>query len=94
MPDAVLEIKEKVEVYLKSRDINVTFNSVLINLYRDGKDSVSWHSDDEIMLGICPTIASVSLGETRKFEMRPKIRVKLNSQVLKLISLFFLLLFL
>lgn len=85
MPDVVLEIKEKVETYLKSRDIDVTFNSVLINLYRNDKDSVSWHSDDEMTLGICPTIASVSLGETRKFEIRPKIRVTLSSQVLRLI---------
>lgn len=90
MPDVVLEIKEKVEAYLKSRDIDTTFNSVLINLYRNGKDSVSWHSDDEIMLGICPTIASVSLGETRKFEMRPKIRVKLSSQVLRFLFLVFI----
>ena len=80
MPEAVLEIKAKVESYLKSKDITATFNSVLINLYRNGKDSVAWHSDDEIMLGITPTIASVSLGEVRKFEMRPKtgMKVKLN----------------
>ncbi|KAF8771971.1 Alpha-ketoglutarate-dependent dioxygenase like protein [Argiope bruennichi] len=43
---------------------------------KNGKDSVAWHSDDEFTLGVCPTIASVSLGETRKFEMRPKRNVE------------------
>ncbi|MBL4690734.1 MAG: alpha-ketoglutarate-dependent dioxygenase AlkB, partial [Rhodospirillales bacterium] len=38
------------------------FNSVLLNLYRDGRDSVSWHSDDEPELGPEPAIASVNLG--------------------------------
>ncbi|QJB29165.1 alpha-ketoglutarate-dependent dioxygenase AlkB family protein [Limnospira fusiformis] len=51
----------------------VTFNSVLINLYRDGKDSMSWHSDDEPELGKNPIIASVSLGGTRRFAGKHKI---------------------
>jgi alkylated DNA repair dioxygenase AlkB len=50
----------------------VSFNSVLLNLYRDGSDSVSWHSDDEPELGPDPTIASVSLGATRRFKLRHK----------------------
>ncbi len=50
----------------------ITFNSVLINLYRQGKDSMSWHSDDEPELGKNPVIASVSLGETRRFCLRHK----------------------
>ena len=45
------------------------FNSVLLNLYRDGRDSVAWHSDDEPELGPEPTIGSVSLGETRRFHL-------------------------
>ncbi len=48
------------------------FNSVLVNLYRDGNDSVSWHADDEPELGPDPRIASVSLGATRKFSFKPK----------------------
>ncbi|MCH2204275.1 MAG: alpha-ketoglutarate-dependent dioxygenase AlkB [Lentisphaerales bacterium] len=48
------------------------FNSCLANLYRDGKDSVSWHSDDEPELGKNPTIFSISLGEERKFHIRNK----------------------
>lgn len=47
-----------------------SFNSVLVNLYRDGRDSVSWHSDNEAINGKEPTIASVSLGATRRFDLR------------------------
>lgn len=45
----------------------VEYNSVLLNLYRDGKDSVGSHADDERELGTNANIASVSLGATRKF---------------------------
>ncbi|RBP53337.1 alpha-ketoglutarate-dependent dioxygenase AlkB family protein [Arenicella xantha] len=48
------------------------FNSVLINLYRDGADSNGWHSDDEPELGESPVIASVSLGAVRDFKLRRK----------------------
>ncbi|XP_028412746.1 alpha-ketoglutarate-dependent dioxygenase alkB homolog 3-like isoform X3 [Dendronephthya gigantea] len=50
----------------------LTFNSMLANLYRNEKDSVDWHSDDESSLGTDPTICSLSFGETRNFEMRKK----------------------
>lgn len=60
-------IKSKVEEIAK-----VSFNSVLLNLYRHGKDSVSWHSDDEPELGKNPIIASVSFGATRRFSLRHK----------------------
>jgi alkylated DNA repair dioxygenase AlkB len=46
------------------------FNSVLLNLYRDGRDSVSWHADNEPGLGRDPVIASISLGATRRFQMK------------------------
>lgn len=46
------------------------FNSVLLNYYRDGNDTVSWHADDEKGLGLQPLIASVSLGAERDFVMR------------------------
>lgn len=49
-----------------------SFNSVLLNLYRDGQDSVSWHSDDEKELGKNPVIASVSFGATRDFKLKHK----------------------
>ncbi|MBD2766903.1 alpha-ketoglutarate-dependent dioxygenase AlkB [Hymenobacter sp. BT664] len=48
------------------------FNSVLLNYYRDGRDSMGWHSDDEPELGPAPTIASLSLGATRRFRLRPR----------------------
>ena len=46
------------------------FNAVLANLYRDGSDSMGWHADDEPELGPSPTIASVSLGAERRFDLR------------------------
>jgi alkylated DNA repair dioxygenase AlkB len=49
-----------------------SFNSVLANLYRDGRDKNGWHSDDEIELGENPVIASLSLGATRRFQLRHK----------------------
>ncbi|PCI76511.1 MAG: alpha-ketoglutarate-dependent dioxygenase AlkB [SAR86 cluster bacterium] len=48
------------------------FNSVLINFYRNGQDSVAWHADDEAELGDTPVIASVSLGAERIFELKHK----------------------
>ncbi|MEM8949156.1 MAG: alpha-ketoglutarate-dependent dioxygenase AlkB [Pseudomonadota bacterium] len=48
------------------------FNSVLINLYRDGQDSMGWHSDDEPVLGPEPEIASLSLGALRRFHFKHK----------------------
>jgi len=49
-----------------------TFNSVLLNLYRDGNDSMGWHSDDEPELGPAPVIASLTLGVARTFLFRRK----------------------
>ncbi|WP_419699451.1 alpha-ketoglutarate-dependent dioxygenase AlkB family protein [Mucilaginibacter sp. NFX135] len=48
------------------------FNSVLLNYYRDGNDSVAWHSDKESILGKHPVIASVSFGQVRSFDIRNK----------------------
>jgi len=48
------------------------FNSVLANLYRDGRDSMGWHSDDEPELGAEPVIASLSFGATRRFRLRSR----------------------
>ncbi|HEY7773233.1 MAG TPA: alpha-ketoglutarate-dependent dioxygenase AlkB [Marinagarivorans sp.] len=54
------------------------FNAVLCNLYRNGQDCMGWHSDDEPELGPQPTIASVSLGATRRFRLRDKQNPKLQ----------------
>jgi alkylated DNA repair dioxygenase AlkB len=66
----ILAIKAKIEPIS-----NAIFNSVLLNLYRDGNDSISWHTDAERELGVNPIIASVNFGETRSFQMR-HIRTK------------------
>lgn len=51
-----------------------TYNSVLLNWYRDGNDSMGWHADDEPELGRGPVIASLSLGATRRMLLRHKLR--------------------
>ncbi len=51
-----------------------TFNSVLLNYYRDHRDSMGMHSDDEPELGRNPVIASLSLGEQRTFVLKHKSR--------------------
>ena len=50
------------------------FDSVLLNLYRDGRDSVSWHADNEPGLGRDPVIASLSLGAVRRFQLKHRRR--------------------
>ena len=64
----IINIKEKVE-----SQIGTKFNSVLLNLYRNGSDSISWHSDAEPELGKNPLIASVSFGEKRLFQLKHNI---------------------
>ena len=53
-------------------EFKIDFNSVLINYYRDGRDSMGWHSDDEKELGPNPTIASISFGSERDLVFRNK----------------------
>ena len=69
----LLEIKSRIEEVS-----DVTFNSVLLNYYRNERDSVSWHSDDEPELGKNPTIGSVSLGDVRTFQLKHKTDKSLN----------------
>lgn len=54
----------------------ITFNSVLLNYYRNGNDSVTWHSDKESIMGSQPIIVSVSLGQVRSFDIRKKVNHK------------------
>lgn len=59
------------ELRARLRDVcGETYNSVLCNLYRDGRDSMGWHSDDEPELGPQPRIASLSFGASRRFLLR------------------------
>lgn len=51
-------------------DFKNPFNSVLLNYYRNGNDSMGWHQDNEQVLGVYPVIASVSLGSERIFKMK------------------------
>ncbi|AMO57957.1 hypothetical protein GZ77_19660 [Endozoicomonas montiporae] len=84
----LMQLKTRVETLSQQR-----FNSVLLNLYRTGKDSNGWHSDDEPELGDQPVIASLSLGGSRRFKLRHKfdpsisgINIQLNSGSLLVMS--------
>ena len=61
----LLDVKSDIEPLSE-----VEFNSVLLNKYRDGNDSISWHTDAEKELGQNPIIASVNFGAERKFQLR------------------------
>lgn len=63
----LLEIKTRIEEVSERK-----FNSVLLNYYRNERDSVSWHSDDEPELGKDPIIGSVSFGDVRTFQLKHK----------------------
>ena len=65
----LLTIKAKIEA-----TCGVDFNRVLLNYYRDGNDSVAWHSDTLPSDGVHHPIASVTFGETRLFKVRHKIK--------------------
>lgn len=64
-PRALLSVRDRLRVAL-----GIDFNSVLANLYRDGRDYMGWHSDNEGALGPRPVIASLSLGATRRFVLK------------------------
>lgn len=64
-PPSLLPLRERLQQACAAR-----FNSVLINRYRDGRDGMGWHSDDEPELAERPVIASLSLGAARRFLLR------------------------
>jgi alkylated DNA repair dioxygenase AlkB len=66
---ALADLKQRIESIA-----GVTFNSVLLNYYRDGHDSMGFHSDDERELGPAPVIASISLGEQRTFILKHRMK--------------------
>ena len=76
-PDYIGTLKNRI-----SAITNTSFNALLANLYRDGKDHMGWHSDDERELGPTPVIASISLGAERTFQLRhrraPKQRIDIE----------------
>lgn len=67
-PDILSALRERL-----AAELGVPFNSCLANLYRDGGDSMGWHSDNEPELGHRPTIASISLGARRTFALRHRV---------------------
>ena len=66
-PDYLNELRLRIEQKTAAQ-----YNALLINLYRNGQDSNGWHADDEKSLGRNPSIASLSLGAERRFEIRQK----------------------
>jgi alkylated DNA repair dioxygenase AlkB len=72
-PAALAPIRERLV-----RELGAGFNSVLANRYRDGRDAMGWHSDDERELGPRPVIASLSLGATRRFALKHRRRAELK----------------
>lgn len=68
MPAEIESVRDAIR-----RRVGAEFNSCLANLYRGGRDSIAWHSDDEPELGAEPTIASLSLGAPRRFAIHPKV---------------------
>lgn len=79
-PD-LLNLKQKIELIS-----GCAFNSVLLNYYRDERDSMGFHSDDERELGPLPTIASLSLGQQRILVFKPKSDKSLRPYKLPLAS--------
>lgn len=70
----LLQLKMELEQYCQCR-----FNSALANLYRDGRDSMGCHADDEKQLGLNPQIASLSFGDSRRLRFRhPQSGYKLD----------------
>ena len=57
------------------------FTTVLLNQYRDGKDSNGWHADNEKELGINPVIASISFGAERTFHLKHNTRADLKKSI-------------
>lgn len=68
---------------LLNQEFDTQFNSVLANYYRNGLDTMGWHSDDELELGVDPIIASLSFGAVRDFALR-KVGVTRQHGVLPL----------
>lgn len=73
MPAKLRQLADRIEAELARAGTPAKFNSVLMNFYRDGTDSIGMHSDDESQLDAQPVIGSVSLGSARKFRFQHKL---------------------
>ena len=74
--ESLITIKNKIEKEMKKE-----FNSCLLNLYRDGKDSNGWHADNEKQLGENPIIASLSLGSERYFHLKHRTKPHIKHKI-------------
>lgn len=72
IPIFIDETMQQINIFLKEHKINSVLNSVLLNYYRNGSDKINYHSDDQSQIGQHPVIASLSLGDSRKFVLRHK----------------------
>ncbi len=72
-------LKEKVDAAS-----GVIFNSLLFNYYRNGKDSIGWHTDGEKELGQNPVVASLTFGATRDFKLKHKNGSKVGKMTIPL----------
>lgn len=75
--DVLMTIRDRVNAAA-----GVDFNSVLLNWYRHGNDSMGWHADDEPELGQNPVIASISFGQSRRFDIRLKADHKVKHSIM------------
>lgn len=80
-PKPMLPVLESIKTEVEKIS-SCTFNAVLLNCYRDGSDSVSFHRDNERGLGHNPVVASVSLGSERVFRLKHLKTKKLTDLVL------------
>ncbi|MBQ4832900.1 alpha-ketoglutarate-dependent dioxygenase AlkB [Pseudoalteromonas sp. MMG010] len=77
-----VEVWDNILLALKRRlenSLNRPFNSLLVNYYRDGNDTMGFHSDDEIELGPEPCIACISLGAERAIKLKHKASNKVSN---------------
>jgi alkylated DNA repair dioxygenase AlkB len=75
-PQVLLPIRARLDA-----ELGIGFNSVLANLYRDGRDRMGWHRDDERELGAQPVIASISLGAARRFVLKQRADPKVSRAI-------------
>lgn len=80
--DKLLKLQKNIEVVV-NKYIKTTFNSCLINKYRDGNDSINHHRDTQSSFGIYPTIVGLSLGDDRNIEFKRVIYNDENTKSMK-----------
>lgn len=80
-PNPWIPILDKIKLEVE-KICKTEFTTVLLNYYRDGKDSNGWHADDEKELGKNPIIASMSFGATRSFQLKHNSNTGIKKNIL------------